>query len=100
MGESLGCCLLVARLLQLLPDSQDIEGHACDGSGDRGPRLGSSGIVGLISDTLSFPKHLCVRSAIQWWQNWNPLSYRNCGLKASRARIRISAGSLRTALIS
>ena len=33
------------RILQLLPNSQDATRHACDGSQDRGPRLGTGGTV-------------------------------------------------------
>ena len=40
MGEPLGRCLLVVRLIQLLPDSQIVARHARYGSGDHGSRLG------------------------------------------------------------
>ena len=39
VGESVGCALLALRLLQLLSDSQNIAGHAWDGSGDCGSRV-------------------------------------------------------------
>jgi len=40
VGKPLGCALLALRLLQLLPDSPHIAGHARDGGEDHGSRVG------------------------------------------------------------
>ena len=48
MGEPLGGVLPALRLLQLLPDSQNVARHACYGSGNCRSCVGLGRIAGLV----------------------------------------------------